>query len=157
MGTFSEARRGHAALSSVRVSLARPVYLVTFTTAERRRHFADWDVAAPACRAMASPLQWQRSRLLAWVLMPDHWHGLVALGEFDELSACVGRLKGRSSRLLREADPAAGAVWASAFYDHAIGDERAMIQAARYLVMNPVRAGLVRRVGDYPFWDARWL
>jgi len=28
---------------------------------------------------------------------------------------------------------------------------------ARYIVMNPKRAGLVERVGDYPHWDAIWL
>ncbi|MBB5859537.1 hypothetical protein GGR69_001194 [Xanthomonas arboricola] len=28
---------------------------------------------------------------------------------------------------------------------------------ARYLIANPLRAGLVARVGDYPFWDAIWL
>jgi hypothetical protein len=29
--------------------------------------------------------------------------------------------------------------------------------AARYIVANPLRAGLVKRVGDYPLWDAIWL
>jgi len=28
---------------------------------------------------------------------------------------------------------------------------------ARYIVANPLRAGLVKRVGDYPHWDAMWL
>jgi len=28
---------------------------------------------------------------------------------------------------------------------------------ARYIVANPLRAGLVSRVGDYPLWDACWL
>jgi hypothetical protein len=28
---------------------------------------------------------------------------------------------------------------------------------ARYVILNPVRAGLVQRVGDYPHWDAVWL
>jgi len=28
---------------------------------------------------------------------------------------------------------------------------------ARYIIGNPVRSGLVQRVGDYPFWDAVWL
>jgi len=28
---------------------------------------------------------------------------------------------------------------------------------ARYVIANPVRAGLAERVGDYPFWDAVWL
>ncbi|MFM2004374.1 MAG: hypothetical protein RLZZ09_29 [Pseudomonadota bacterium] len=28
---------------------------------------------------------------------------------------------------------------------------------ARYNVVNPLRAGLVDRIGDYPHWDAAWL
>jgi len=28
---------------------------------------------------------------------------------------------------------------------------------ARYVCANPIRAGLVKSVRDYPFWDARWL
>ena len=128
---------GHARLRLGRRSLDGQVYLVTFATAGRHAHFGDWPMAAAACRILTATSQWQRSRLLAWVLMPDHWHGLVELGGFDSLPACVGRVKGRSARLLRQAHPA--------------------MDAARYVVMNPVRAGLVRRIGDYPFWDAVWL
>jgi hypothetical protein len=29
--------------------------------------------------------------------------------------------------------------------------------AARYLVANPLRPGLVERIGDYPYWNAVWL
>ncbi|MBB4653636.1 hypothetical protein GGR73_000135 [Xanthomonas sp. F14] len=29
-----------------------------------------------------------------------------------------------------------------------------MRTVARYLIANPLRAELVERVGDYPFWDA---
>jgi len=32
-----------------------------------------------------------------------------------------------------------------------------LLDVARYVVANPVRAGLVPRVGDYPFWNAVWL
>ncbi|MEE4463301.1 IS200/IS605 family transposase, partial [Azotobacter chroococcum] len=35
-----------------------------------------------------------------------------------------------------------------------VDDLRAM---ARYIVANPVRAGIVETVGDYPLWDAAWL
>jgi hypothetical protein len=28
---------------------------------------------------------------------------------------------------------------------------------ARYIVANPLRAGLVEHLGDYPLWDAVWL
>ncbi len=29
--------------------------------------------------------------------------------------------------------------------------------AARYIIANPVRAGLVYSVRDYPYWDAVWF
>jgi hypothetical protein len=32
-----------------------------------------------------------------------------------------------------------------------------MRDVARYMIANPVRAGLVRRVGDYSFWNAVWV
>ncbi|MGQ4660962.1 REP-associated tyrosine transposase [Lysobacter sp. F6437] len=148
---------GHARLRLGRHSLDGQVYLVTFTTAGRQPHFADGSVATSACRLLTATTQWQRSRLLAWVLMPDHWHGLVELGGFDSLPACVGRVKGRSARLLRQAHPEVGAVWAPAYHDRALRAEEQLVDAARYVVMNPVRARLVRRVGDYPYWDAVWL
>ncbi len=28
---------------------------------------------------------------------------------------------------------------------------------ARYIVANPLRAGLVKKLGDYPYWDSIWL
>jgi hypothetical protein len=32
-----------------------------------------------------------------------------------------------------------------------------VVKVARYIVYNPVRAGLVSRIGDYPHWDAVWV
>ena len=32
-----------------------------------------------------------------------------------------------------------------------------LFAVARYIVANPVRAGLVERIGDYPFWDSAFL
>ncbi len=31
------------------------------------------------------------------------------------------------------------------------------VKMARYVVANPLRAGLVERIGDYPLWDAIWV
>jgi putative transposase len=62
----------------------------------------------------------------------------------------------RSAISVNRATGGAGQVWQGAFHDRALrpGDEwQAM---ARYLVANPVRAGIVARLGDYPFWDAIW-
>ena len=95
--------------------------------------------------------------MLAWVLMPDHLHSLLQLGERDKLDAEVSRLKSASARQANRVLHRAGEVWAYAFHDHALRSDEDMQGVARYVVANPVRAGLVARVGDYPFWNAVWL
>ena len=148
---------GSQALRKGRVSTAGQVYLVTFATERRQPHFREWDVAADAARLIRASTAWQDSRLLAWVLMPDHWHGMVELGDGATLAGCVRRLKGCSARILRQQHPAIGWIWASGYHDHAIRGDEDLLETARYIVLNPVRAGLASRVGDYPFWDAVWL
>jgi putative transposase len=50
-----------------------------------------------------------------------------------------------------------GRIWQDGFHDHALRKEEAVIDAARYIVANPLRAGLVGSVKDYSHWDAIWL
>jgi len=48
-------------------------------------------------------------------------------------------------------------VWQRGFHDHAVRREEDLQALARYVVANPVRAGLVQRTGLYPHWDAIWV
>ena len=79
------------------------------------------------------------------------------MGDSGDLSRCVGAAKGRVARALCAKHPHVGAVWQDGFHDQAIRGERHLREAARYIVLNPVRAGIVERIGDYPYWDAVWL
>ncbi len=88
--------------------------------------------------------------------MPDHVHWLVQLGDADELSMLVGRMKAVSAKALSQAG-VAGRVWAKGFHDRALRKDEALKPAARYVIANPLRAGLVEKVGDYAFWDAVWI
>lgn len=147
---------GYRKLRAGRHSITGQVYLVTFHTAGRSPVFADPLDAMEACRVMASPEAWPASRLLAWVLMPDHWHGLIELGG-EELPLCIARLKAMSSRHLRLTSGLRGPVWAAGYHDRAIRETEHVLLAARYVVLNPVRARMVDRPGNYSFWDAVWL
>jgi len=95
--------------------------------------------------------------MLAWVLMPDHVHWLLQLGETDSLGEVIGRLKSASSRHTNRALNRTGPLWSKAFHDHALREEEDLQAVARYIVANPLRAGLIKRIGDYPFWNAIWL
>ena len=131
-------------------------YLVTFTTERRQRFFADWALGAAASRNLGAAESWADSRLLCWVLMPDHWHGLLELGTTDTLSRNVGRAKHRATRALRDCG-VSGRVWTPGFHERALRRNDNLVSAARYTIANPLRAGLVAEVGAYPFWDAVWL
>ncbi|MNE81534.1 Transposase IS200 like protein [compost metagenome] len=95
--------------------------------------------------------------MLAWVLMPDHAHWLLQLGETDSLGDVIGRLKSASSRHTNRALNRTGPLWSKTFHDHALRADEELQAVARYIVANPLRAGLVKRIGDYPFWNAVWL
>ena len=83
--------------------------------------------------------------------MPDHLHWLMALGEGATLPVVVRAVKAVTAKRL------GGALWQRGYHDHALRREEDLLEVARYVVANPVRAGLVTRVGDYPHWDAVWL
>ena len=148
---------GHRRLRSGRASLRGQIYLVTTVTAHRTRIFGDWPIASATCRCLAEAVTWGDAQALCWVLMPDHWHGLVRLGDHDTLPTTVNRLKARMTKAVHATAPAIAKVWARAYHDHAVRREEGLRSVARYLILNPVRAGLVRRVGDYPYWDSIWL
>ena len=83
--------------------------------------------------------------------MPDHLHWLMQLGETSPLSRVVHQVKSVSAHRLGRP------LWQAGFHDHVLRREEDVRQIARYIVSNPVRAGLVDRVGDWPHWDVVWL
>ena len=88
--------------------------------------------------------------------MPDHLHWLIRLGDgtLDEL---MRRIKARSSLAINRHNGRNGRLWQDGYHDHALRHEDGLQELARYVVANPLRAGLVERLGDYSHWDAIWL
>ena len=159
MGTHFHGERasGHRALRRARVSIPGQTYLVTFTTHQRADIFSDAGNATCMARSLHGLRLWKDAQLLAWVVMPDHLHLLIALGTEESLSSVVQKTKSNTARELKACNPRVEQVWAPAFHDRALRRDEDLRDVARYLALNPVRAGLVGRVGDYPFWDAAWV
>ena len=139
-----------------RYSVAQQLYLLTATTHGRQPIFTDFTCA----RLLISELRQAQCdglvESLAWVVMPDHFHWLVSLRS-GSLAQLMQRVKGSSARRLNQALGLTGTIWQSGFHDGAVRREEDVQAVARYIVANPLRAGLVRRIGDYPFWDAVWI
>jgi REP element-mobilizing transposase RayT len=134
-----------------RFSQAGQIYLLTLVSAGRSRIFEDLFAARHVVRVMHVPAVVAVAETLAFVVMPDHVHWLVQLKEGMSLGEAVRRLKAGVSLALGRP------VWQRGFHDHALRRDEDIVTAARYVVANPLRAGLVRRIGDYAHWDAVWL
>jgi putative transposase len=134
-----------------RHSQAGQVYLLTMVTLNRQPFFAQFQAARCLIRTLQAEERLGRASTWAYVLMPDHLHWLMQLGEEVDLARCVQGVKSLVSRQLGET------VWQAGFHDRAMRKEEDLHALARYMVANPLRAGLVKCVGDYPHWDAMWL
>ncbi|WP_444758182.1 REP-associated tyrosine transposase [Pseudomonas sp. A014] len=131
-------------------------YLLTAVTHERQPLFHDLRSARLLVKQLRLSDQENASRTLAWVLMPDHLHWLIELRGVT-LGSLMRRFKSRSSLALHKAGVSQYPVWQPGYHDRALRREESLQSAARYIVANPLRAGLVDHVGDYPHWDAVWL
>ena len=133
-----------------RISEPGRFYLLTTVTLHRKPVFSDMHAARTLIRILAYQHQSNRVNSYAFVVMPDHLHWLVQLRE-DRLDRLMQRVKSLSSRQISQL------TWQPGFHDHALRQEDDLRKIARYIIANPLRAGLVESVGDYPHWDAVWL
>ena len=125
------------------------------TLQDRVPHFAGFHLG----RLLVHVLQGEtpRAETLAYIVMPDHLHWLMQLREGHDLSRVIADVKSISSRRINRALHRNGSLWQRGFHDHALRRDEDVAGVARYIVANPLRAGLVESLGDYPLWDAVWL
>ena len=82
--------------------------------------------------------------------MPDHLHVLAAgRTETSDLIRLVCRFKQRSGFWFSKERHTR--LWQPGYYDHILRDNETTLVVARYILENPVRAGLVERFSEYQF------
>jgi putative transposase len=131
-------------------------YLITLVSQDRQVRFIDWHTARPVVAALRAAHDDEEALSLCWVIMPDHVHWLVELRSMM-LSQVIGRMKSRSTLLINRQGSTRGQIWQRGFHDRAVRREDDLKTMARYIVNNPVRAGLVTSVRHYSLWDAIWI
>lgn len=132
------------------------IYLLTTVARERRPIFRDFSLARCCIQAMRFEHEREVVNSLAFVVMPEHLHWLVELHRGD-LGDLMKSFKCRVTGQANQIKGQTGSIWQSGYHDHALRKEEDLVAVARYLVANPLRAGLVKKLADYPRWDAVWL
>ena len=138
-----------------RISIPGQIYLVTTVCKERTPLFQHMAYARSVVLSLREAHA--AAETLAYVVMPDHLHWLMCLGDTLDLSAVVQGVKSRTTTRIRRLSGTSTQVWQRGFHDRQLRRECDLVDMARYVVANPIRAGLVRSVREYPYWDAIWL
>jgi REP element-mobilizing transposase RayT len=89
--------------------------------------------------------------VFSYCFMPDHFHALV-LGEApdSDFRGFVRVAKQATShQFLRFTG---NKLWKEGYWDRTLRGEHATVDVTSYIVLNPVKAGLVSNPLDYPFW-----
>lgn len=143
--------KGYQRLREHRTSLEGHTYFVTTSCANRESLLTDAAVLALVSEGLHGMLGRGFARLDGYAVMPDHMHLIFALAPANDLAAVMWGLKTytalRANRLLRRR----GAFWQDGYHDHRIRSDVDWRARMEYMLLNPVRAGLVEDADAYPW------
>ena len=125
-------------------------YSLTFCTHRREPFFANATIVDLVLAQISRAATENQFAILAYCFMPDHLHLLVE-GQSDasDCKKFIARAKQYSGFYFKQAHRRT--LWQRYGFEHVLRDEELSLVVARYIVANPLRAGLVQRVEDYPF------
>ncbi len=93
------------------------------------------------------------TRIWAWCLMPNHVHLVLVPAHEDGLRAALAEPHRRYAATVNKRSDWRGHLWQQRFASFPM-DEEWLIACARYVELNPVRTGLVRRPEDWRWSSA---
>lgn len=94
-------------------------------------------------------------RLLAFALMPNHVHLVAEAVPDASLSAVMHRVGKNYAHYFNHRYGRVGHVYQGRFYSSFVNRESYLLEVTRYVHLNPVRARLCRRPGEYPWSSYR--
>ncbi|WP_428554360.1 REP-associated tyrosine transposase [Pseudomonas edaphica] len=131
-------------------------YLVTAVVHQRLPLFRDFQLGRLLVAEFKRTHEAGQVNSLAWVVMPNHFHWLFDLNN-STLRDVMRQTKSRSTLSINRARGSRERFWQRGYHDRAVRADEDVLKMARYIIANPLRAGLVEHIGDYPLWDAAWL
>jgi putative transposase len=125
-------------------------YFLTFCTFERHQIFIDPEHVAVVSTQIQRAASDLRFAVRAYCYMPDHVHLLVeGLADDSDCRQFISRAKQYAGFHYQAAF--GQRLWQRYGFERVLRGDEAAVSVARYILENPVRAGLVEDVRAYPF------
>ena len=125
-------------------------YFLTFCTEQRAPLFTSGAVVDLVIAQISRAAIEYGFAVLAYCFMPDHVHLLVeGRVEHADCKQFIARAKQYSGFYYSKAfkEP----LWQRYSFEHVVRDTEKSTTIARYILQNPLRAGLVANIAEYPF------
>ena len=123
---------------------------------ERRPTFLDDRDRQEFLDRFAEAVERYRWRVHTFTLMTNHFHLLIQTME-PTLSRGMQKLEGDYARKFNRRHTRVGPLFQGRFRAHLVDSECYLLELARYIVLNPVRAGMVRSPADWVWSSYRAL
>ena len=128
---------------------------VTARGVERRAIYLDDDDYRSFLGLFTATVRRQSWDVYAFCLMPNHYHVILEATR-EALPEGIQWLDGIYAKDFNARYQRWGHLFGARFASWAIESEKHLYAAARYVLANPVRAGLVDRAEDWPWSGSRW-
>ena len=86
--------------------------------------------------------------------MPNHVHLVLVPSTSESLSRSVSELHRSYTQKVNRRNGWTGCLWQGRYFSFPM-DEHQLLRAVRYVLLNPVRAGLVENARDWPYSSVR--
>jgi len=125
-------------------------YFLTICTDFRRPYFISHSIVDATVVQIRRAAGDEKFALVAYCFMPDHLHLLIE-GTADD--ADFKRFLARAKQLSAYAFSRAHGrrLWQEGGFERVFRGEESTIAVARYILENPIRAGLAAAIEEYPF------
>ncbi|MBC8309405.1 MAG: transposase [Planctomycetes bacterium] len=94
--------------------------------------------------------------IIAFVLMPNHYHLLIRALDRENVSRCMHWVNGMYARYFNDRYERTGHLWQNRFYSKEIRDGRQLGNTWMYVDQNPLRASMVNNPTDWK-WSSAYL
>ncbi len=126
-------------------------YFLTLCVKDSLPVFGNHELAARVVSILQEDRSRRGIRVFAYCLMPDHLHLVVSLdGRGKSIPAWLGDFKKLTTKAGWDCG-LEGGLWQRSFYNHVVRRDENLESICRYVLENPVRAGMVTKTDEYPF------
>ena len=153
-GPFSVGRSGVS--RPLRLDYPGALWHVTARGNERRPIYRDPEDYTAFSEVLGQTVSRYRWRLLAYVLMPNHYH-LVVETPVASLSRGMRQLGGVYTQRFNRKWSRCGHLFQGRFFSLHVERETHLLELGRYVALNPVRAKLVKRPEEWGWGSYRAL